>query len=447
MNLNQIRLVYLKEMTDIIRDKRTVRMMILVPVVFYPIMSFGISGLAMNMARREHGQAAPVLVVGGTEAVREVLAGSERKIRLVAQDEFVAGVRALDPVEFKAAATSLEAWSRDPHAGLSDSARTAFYYAAIKGKVANCVLEVPASFHAEAPADSQKFTIYYDEQEFRSDAAQSKVLAALRSYRDSLSVKLLTASGLPEAGARRVLTPFAIESNDVAPAEKKTGFFLALMLPYLIVLTILLGAMYPAIDLTAGEKERGTLETILASAAGRTEVTLGKFLCVFTAAMVTVILGAISMTVTSSFGLMQIGGEEAQAAAGSFQFSVNPLSLFVVVLLMIPTAVLFSAGLLAVAIMARTYKEAQSYISPLMFLVILPSMISFMPGVELNAGLAWVPVSNIALGVRAALLTAKGEAFPWGLLGIVFVATTVYAGFALFLVRQMFNKESVLFRT
>jgi sodium transport system permease protein len=82
-----------------------------------------------------------------------------------------------------------------------------------------------------------------------------------------------------------------------------------------------------------------------------------------------------------------------------------------------------------------------------MFLVILPSMISFMPGIELNAGLAWVPVSNIALGVRAALLTAKGEAFPWGLLGIVFLSTALYAGFALFLVRQMFNKESVLFRT
>jgi sodium transport system permease protein len=343
----------------------------------------------------------------------------------------------------------VEDWSRNPHSGLSDSVRAAFYYAAIKGKAADCVLEAPEGFDVTAPLDSQAFTIYFDEQEFRSDAAQSKVLATLRAFRDSLSVNLLTASGLSDAGARRALSPFAIESTDVAPAEKKTGFLLALMLPYMIVLTIMLGAMYPAIDLTAGEKERGTLETILASAAGRTEVTMGKFLCVFTAAMVTVILGAVSMTVTSSFGLMQIGGEEAQAmsSGGAFQFSVNPLSLVLVVLLMIPAAVLFSAGLLAIAIMARTYKEAQSYVSPMMFVVIIPSMISFMPGAELNFGWAWVPVSNIALGVRAALLTAKGEAFPWGLLGVVFVATGVYAAFALFLVRQMFNKESVLFRT
>jgi sodium transport system permease protein len=117
------------------------------------------------------------------------------------------------------------------------------------------------------------------------------------------------------------------------------------------------------------------------------------------------------------------------------------------VLMMIPAAVLFSAGLLAISIMARSYKEAQSYISPLMFVVIIPSLVAFMPGIELNAGLAWVPVSNIALAVRTALLTAKGEAFPWGMLGMVFVATGIYAGVALFLVRQMFNKESVLFRT
>ncbi len=446
MNFDQIRLVYQKEMRDIIRDKRTIRMMVLVPVIFYPAMSIGVSALAVGMAKRQVEQAAPVLAVGAPQRVQDLLTGSDRKMKLVPQEEFVASVRALDPAEYRAAVDQVDAWERDPHAGLSDSAKAAFYYAAIKGKAADCILEVPAGFDEAAPADSMQFITYFDEQEFRSDAAQSKVAGTLRAYRDSVSVGLLAAAGLSEAGARRALTPFVIEPNDVAPAEKRTGFMLALMLPYMIVLTIMLGAMYPAIDLTAGEKERGTLETILASAAGRTEVTMGKFLCVFTAAMVTVILAAVSMTVTSSFGFSQFGDAPA-ASSGSFQFSVNPMSLVVVVLLMVPAAVLFSAGLLALSIMARTYKEAQSYVSPMMFVVILPSMISFMPGAELNAAWAWVPISNIALGVRAALLTAKGEAFPWGMLGMVFLATGVYAAFALFLVRQMFNKESVLFRT
>jgi sodium transport system permease protein len=444
VNLNQIRLVYFKEMKDIIRDKRTLRLMILVPVVIFPLMSFGISGLTVSMAKKQEARDAPVMVVGESRNIETLLSDPDNRLKIVSKSEFVQKVRDLDANEFATALEHVDAWERDPHGGLDDSTRTRFYYSAIKGKALDCILEIPPGFVASAASDSVTLPIYYDEQEFRSDAAESKVRRVLYEYRDSLTVTLLTDGGVSREQALKALKPFWIGPKDVAPAEKKSGFLLALMLPYMIVLMVMLGAMYPAIDLTAGEKERGTLETILASPAGRLEVTLGKFFCVFTAAIVTVLLGCISMTVSSSFGLAQM---KDGAATGGFNFAINPEALAVVVLLMIPTAVLFSAVLLAIAVMARSYKEAQSYVSPMMFLVIIPSMISFMPGVELNAALAWVPVSNIALGVRTALLTARGEAFPWGNLSIVFVATGVYATFALFLVRQMFNKESVLFRT
>jgi sodium transport system permease protein len=450
MNFRQIKLVYFKEMKDILRDKRTLRLMILVPMVFYPLMSFGVTSLAMGMAKKQAAKAAPVLVVGCEQGsiVDSLLTASEERVLLVDEASFSADVALLDRAEYAAAVNHLAAWQLDPREGLSDTLKAAFYYSAIKGKIVDCVVELPADFDLRVQSpESLAVTVYYDEQEFRSDAAESKVRKALESWRDALSVSLLVQSGVHDAAARHALMPFTLALTDVAPAEKKTGFFLALMLPYMIVLMVMLGAMYPAIDLTAGEKERGTLETILASPVGRTEVTMGKFLCVFSAAMATVILGSLSMTITSSFGAMQMSDAAAQGTAPGFALSVNPMSIFIVILLMIPTAVLFSAALLAISVMARSYKEAQSYISPLMFLVILPSMIVFMPGVELNTQLALVPVSNIALGVRAAMLTAKGEAFPWGNLGLVLISTTVYAGVALFMVRQMFNKESVLFRT
>jgi sodium transport system permease protein len=439
-----VKLVYLKEMKDIIRDKRTLRLMILVPVVIYPVMSFGISGMAITMAKKQEARDAPVMIVGESRDIVALLKNPESRLEIVSKSDFARNVRNLDRAEFATALEHIEAWERDSHGGLDDSTRTRFYYSAIKGKAVDCILEIPPGFVASAAVDSIALSIYYDEQEFRSDAAESKVRRVLYEYRDSLTVTLLTEGGVKREQALKALKPFWISPEDVAPAEKKSGFLLAMMLPYMIVLMVMLGAMYPAIDLTAGEKERGTLETILASPAGRLEVTLGKFFCVFTAAIVTVLLGCISMTVSSSFGLVQFN---ESAASGGFNFAVNPEALAVVVLLMIPTAVLFSAVLLAIAVMARSYKEAQSYVSPMMFVVIIPSMISFMPGIELTAALAWVPVSNIALGVRAALLTAKGEVFPWGNLSMVFVATGVYAVFALFLVRQMFNKESVLFRT
>jgi sodium transport system permease protein len=444
MNLRQIRLVYFKEMKDILRDKRTIRLMVLVPVVFYPLMSIGLSSLVVKMARTQGAKASAVLFVGQAPEMRAAFEAATDQVQVLGPAEFADKVRLLDPSEHAAAVRDVDTWSADAQSSMADSARRAFYYASIRGKAADCVVEVPPEFDAQGSADSAQIRIYYDEQEFRSDAAESKVRRLLLAWRDSLSIALIEQSGVEAERARRIVKPFVVNSDNVAPAEKQTGFLLAMMLPYMMVLMTMLGAMYPAIDLTAGEKERGTLETILASPAGRLEIAAGKFFCVFTAALATVLLGAASMTVTSSVGFTSMDESTAQAAGG---LSMNPASMGVVVLMMVPTAVLFSAALLALAVMARSYKEAQSYVSPLMFIVIIPSMVAFMPGVELNAALAWVPVSNIALAVRSALLTAKGEGFPWPLYGMVFFSTTVYAAFALFVVRQMFNKESVLFRT
>jgi sodium transport system permease protein len=445
MNFRQIKLVYFKEMKDILRDKRTVRLMVLVPVVFYPLMSIGLSSVAIKMARTQGAKVAQVLMVGQAPGLHDAMQAADDQVNVLSHSEFAQSVRALDPSEHAAAVRMIDAWSADPVAGLADSARREFYYASIRGKVIDCIVEVPPSLDVYGTgADSAQIAIYFDEQEFRSDAAERKVRRLLLGWRDSLSVALLGDAGIEPSRAAHLLKPFWVNSDNVAPAEKQSGFLLAMMLPYMIVLMVMLGAMYPAIDLTAGEKERGTLETILASPAGRLEIAAGKFLCVFTAALVTVLLGALSMTLTSSFGFANLNDSATQSAA---RLALNPASLGVVVLMMVPTAVLFSAALLALAVMARSYKEAQSYVSPLMFIVIIPSMVAFMPGIELNAAWAWVPVSNIALAVRSALLTTKGEGFAWPLYGMVFLSTSVYASFALFIVRQMFNKESVLFRT
>lgn len=445
MNLRQIRLVYFKEMKDILRDKRSLRLMILVPVVVYPLMTFGFSALAMNMVKSQRDASSPMMMVGSDTGVRSMLSDASDRVRLVSEEEFTRDIGNLDRSEYAPAHRHLDAWIADPYLeSLDDSMKTAFYYSVIKGKVVDCVLEVPTDYDEfMVSPDSVMFNIYYDEQEFRSDGAESKLRRLISEFRDSTTIRILGLAGMSATEAQHALKPFWIVPTDVAPEEKRTGFVLALMLPYMIVIMVLIGAMYPAIDLTAGEKERGTLETILASPAGRDEITIGKFLCVFSAAFVTVFMGAVSMTLTSGFGAAQM----SDSGGSGFVLAVNPASLAVVILLMIPTAVLFSAVLLAISVMARSFKEAQSYIQPMMILVILPSMVVMMPGIDLTPQLAMVPIASISLGVKAAMLTARGEAFPWTNISIVFASTGVYALAALFLVRQMFNKESVLFRT
>ena len=200
----------------------------------------------------------------------------------------------------------------------------------------------------------------------------------------------------------------------------------------------LTGAMYPAMDLTAGEKERGTMETILASPASRAEIVLGKFLLVVTASLVTAALSILSFAITI-FG----GAELFSELTKNFVIAVSTRALLAVLVMILPLSLIFAAALLAISVMARSYREAQTYITPLMFIVILPAMASFLPGVELNAKLALVPILNVSL-VSKEIFSGQ---YPWGLIALIFLSTTAYAAAAIYLAVRQFSREEVLFRT
>jgi sodium transport system permease protein len=218
------------------------------------------------------------------------------------------------------------------------------------------------------------------------------------------------------------------------------GFMLGMFLPYMIVILAMVGAMYPAIDLTAGEKERGTLETILVTPVSRLDIATGKFLTVMTASVITILLATASMSLSAGLGF----GQMSQfAPEQQISFAIKPLSIILLLLLMLPLAALFSSALLSVSLFAKSYKEAQSYVSPLMFVVILPAMVSFIPGIELNWQLAFVPIVNISLAAREVLLGT----FRWEFIGLIFVSTFIYASFSIFVTKRLFDKEDVLFRT
>jgi sodium transport system permease protein len=157
-----------------------------------------------------------------------------------------------------------------------------------------------------------------------------------------------------------------------------------------------------------------------------------------TTSVVSTILALTSMTFTLAFGILS-----TRSFTDAFAFKISASMVFVVLLMMIPTACLFSALLMTVAIFAKSYKEAQSYISPMMFIIILPALVSFVPGIELNLQLAFVPLINICLSIREALM---GN-INWLYVGVIFASTALYAAFAIFVTHRIFQKESVLFRT
>jgi sodium transport system permease protein len=202
-----------------------------------------------------------------------------------------------------------------------------------------------------------------------------------------------------------------------------------------------MGAMNPAMDLTAGEKERGTMETLLCSPAARTDIVLGKFCMVLTGSVMAVVCSLVSMGATLALVGGPVGASGAGAAASGLR--IDPLGILGVLAMVIPVAVLFSAVLFTVSLFAKSFKEAQSYAGPMILVVILPLVIGILPGIDLNLPLSLVPLLNISLVCKEML----SGIWHWGYIAIIFLSMALYAAAALAVAVAMFQREGVIFRT
>lgn len=208
------------------------------------------------------------------------------------------------------------------------------------------------------------------------------------------------------------------------------------LLPYIVIVFAFLGAVYPAIDLGAGEKERNTLETLLLAPSTRTEIAFGKLLVIFTTSLVAAFLGLASIVLSVKHMVPPILLEK-------LDFRVEPAMAILVGLLVIPLAAALSAVCLAISVFARSFKEAQNYITPLQFVVILPAVAPMIPGLEMNLTLAFVPFVNVSMLAKDFL---KGDV-NWGYyLATLASSLGLSAVGVAFCVRQ-FSREHVLFRT
>jgi sodium transport system permease protein len=309
-------------------------------------------------------------------------------------------------------------------------------------KIVRFVVEIPAGFENDlAQQKSPVVTIYLYEGEIKSSMSVQKVEKFFDSYRDTIVKERLTAKNLPVS----IINPFEVKRKDVAPPEKGgAALFFGGFIAYMVVFLCLNGGMHPAIDLTAGEKERGTMETILSSPVARTHLVLGKFFLVLTTSLVTAALSVISMGI--SFWVLRILHPIASTPGGDatdLQMHIGIGAVLSVFLMALPLSVLFSSALLTISLFAKSYKEAQSYIMPLMFLVIIPAVAAMLPGVDLTPKLALVPVLNVSLLCKELVIGT----YHWNYMALIFLSTCVYAAAALFLAVKMFQREDVLFRS
>jgi sodium transport system permease protein len=403
MSLRNVGIVYRKELIDSLRDRRTVISMIVVPLLVMPLLTIGMGVLSMTLVGLAEKEIPKVMILGGEDSPR-----------------VTAELRQLRDVQVVPAKPD--------------------YAEEISNKQIRAAVEIPEGFEAKlAAGESSTVKIYMYEGELKSNFGADRMQRFFREMRDRTVREHLEARQLPDSLVR----PFDIEQKNVAPPEKVGGAILGGLVPYLVILLCLTGAMYPAMDLTAGEKERGTIETILCSPVSRTHLVLGKFLMVLTASIATAVLAITSMAVSFGVGKKMLLGVTHGAADAALQITITGKAVVSIFLIVLPLAVFFSAALLALSLFAKSFKEAQSYISPLMIVVVLPAVASLLPGVELNPALALVPVLNTSL-VGKEIITGT---YHWSLIALIFLSSSLYAGLALVIAVKLFQREDVLFRT
>lgn len=401
MNWRNVSIVYRKELKDSLRDRRTVISMIVVPIFLMPLLTIFVGALSARLIGRAFLQVPSVMILGAENS-----------------PQISAALQVLPDIRVVPAASD--------------------YAQQIIDKKIRAAVELPSDFDAMiARGDTARVRIDIYQGEINSGFTADKLQRFFRDYRERIVRERLDAHHLPE----NLVEPLRVEETNVAPPEKVGGVVLGGLVPYFVIILSLTGTMYPAMDLTVGEKERGTIETILCSPISRMSLVLGKFLMVLTASLSTAALAIASMGLTLAAASRMVGGVSRISDMG-LQFQITPLAVIWVFVMIVPLAVLFSAGLLAISLFAKSFKEAQSYLSPLTIVVFAPAIVSILPGVELNAGLSLIPILNTSLVCKEIV----SGTYHWNYVALIFVSSCVYAAAALWVAIRLFQREDVLFR-
>ena len=404
MSLRNVGLVYRKELLESLRDRRTLMSTILIPLLLFPVLAVGIGYMGAELIGQASREPSTIMVLGGADSPEVVQGlGEVKNLRIVPT--------------------------------VPD------YVNLISNKKVRAVVDIPPGFQAAiARGERTAVKIYIFSGDLKSSFGAARIEKFFSEYRDTTVRRSLTAEKLPES----LMKPFDIKQENVVSDEKVAAETFGGLIPYLVILMCMTGAMYPAMDLTAGEKERGTMETILSSPISRTHLVLGKFLLVLTASLATAALSVIS--IGASFWGLQHGPalEAAQSGDSTFvQLHIGLGAVLSVFVMALPVAVLFSAVLMTIALFAKTYKEAQSYLTPMTFVVIIPAVAAMLPGIELTPKLAIIPILNVSLLCKELV----AGTYHWTFIVLIFLSTCFYAAAALFIAVKMFQRESVLFRS
>lgn len=403
-----------KELREILRDRRTIITLVLMPLLLYPIL-----GIAFRIFFLGH-----------------VVAGQAPDFQIVCRNAAEANLL----IRFLGLGNAAGEGESDPNGDGQPVATLHFAVAESEEALRNAVNTMAAHVGLRIP-DAERIAV----DPRRDLAVDGELLFAEHSTLSREAVRyiqsrLATASAaflslrLRQFGVDQRPMPLKLALHSVTDPAQKDILAVAVLVPLVLILMTITGAVYPAIDLTAGERERGTLELLMAAPIPRLQLLLAKYIAVLSVAVLTALVNLVMMTATA-----QLSG------LGSLLFGATGLSLKLflqVFALLLLFVFFFAAVLLSLTSFARSFKEAQAYLVPLMLLSLAPGIIGVVPGLSLQGPLAVVPLLNIVLAGRDLFLD---QLHPLAAV-VVVVSTLIYAFCALALASMIFGAEAVLYR-
>ncbi len=391
---NMVWMIFRKELIDLFRDRKTLIGAFVIPIVVIPFVFF-LLGSAFSSVEQEARAYVPIAIEGDTQSP------------LVERFAETKGVTILQP----------------------DDARKALQAGELRA-----IVSIPADFNSQLKQwRTANITVFYDSTNQKSVYARSVIDDVLEAYASTVTDERLKKVGL----STQAITPINTSFENVASDEKLTGGMLAGIIPLMLVLSLASGGMAAATDLVAGEKERGTLESLVSAPIPAGSVLTAKLLAV----MVMSCIGATATMISLSL-VFRVGPMTGDLEQFSLGF-LSPFSVAVLVVTLLLLAAMFAGLELTISTLAKTFKEAQTYMTGIVFLAMVPSyMMMPLNPVDIPALYYLLPIFN---GVAMCKEVFYGEVNPVNA-AIATGTSVLYVFGAIMLAARLFRKEGAVLK-
>jgi len=431
LRMDVVGTVFRKELREMLRDRRSLLIMFGVPLLLYPLLTVALGGLARSQEKKLKQEPAKVLVRNGSAAPHliEQLRSAGSGVEVIDEPSPPPSTVSTQPATgalTSPATTSATALSTAPAPFPTGGNER------LEAGTVDAILDVPSNAEALALAGEQpEFIVRLNRSRIRTaTAAEQKLEKAIKGYERWVIEQRLAARDLPPA----ILSPLKTRTEDIATGGQRFGSLMSTLLPLFLLLTGTLGAFFPALNATTAERERGTLEPLLASPAGRTEILLGKGLLVLLGGLLTAGLNVASMALVLRWLFAGMG-----KAGVTTDLTIDPVAIGLAYLAAVPTLVFVTGLVMVCGLFSRTFQEANALALPVMLLPLASAAIA-VADPPTTPGLLLTPIANTTVIIRD-ILTGRATV---GAFLLAAAASCLYAGLLVSAAARVFNTEQLV---